>query len=129
MLIVCDTLRRIFSDSRPVDLLMLVIELLVLLLIAADLIAGVLHWHNKRSATARILVFLAEGQRLQDTPPRSQASDEEAKAWVEEVKNWILAVQSFLEKKCQTGCSCIQPPPHRCALQPEDFSLRRELVL
>lgn len=103
ILVIGGTIRRIFSDTRPVDILMLVIELLVLLLIAGEVIVAVLHWRNKRSATARILVFLADGQRLHDTPPHRQATEEEANAWIGEVKNWMRAVQSFLTNQSKSA--------------------------
>lgn len=40
-LIMLDTLRRIFEGTRPIDTIMLIIELLVLLLIAYEVWAGI----------------------------------------------------------------------------------------
>jgi hypothetical protein len=45
------------EGTRPVDLWMLVIEVLVLLLIAGKVIAETVHWRKKSAATARILLF------------------------------------------------------------------------
>jgi hypothetical protein len=81
-----------------------VVEFLVLALIAYEVIVfPVYHKWTVGKKSKVILVFLADDQRLHDTPPGSQASEEEAKAWVDEVKNWILAVQSFLAKDAKSA--------------------------
>jgi hypothetical protein len=101
VIIMCNTIKHMFAEVRPFDWLMLVVELLVLLLIAAEVIPGWLHWRHKRYATTCIMAFLTDGQRLQDTIPRSSATDEQAIAWIEELTNWILRVQAFLEKNAK----------------------------
>ena len=76
-----------FKGVRPFDWLMLVVEILVLVLIAGEVIAAILRWRQKRYATAHIREFLDDGQKLQDVVPGRAASDDEVNAWVGEVKN------------------------------------------
>jgi len=65
-----DTMRRLFAGSRPVDILMLVIEFLVLALIAYEVGGAVL---GKRRTRQRLMVIrglLVKGQALQQRAPK-----------------------------------------------------------
>lgn len=87
---------RIFSEARPIDWLIVVIDVIVLLWIAASDVIGVPQRWRKRRGMKRVLVLLADGVDLQSARPTAEASQTEAKAWVESVKSWIVAVHGFL---------------------------------
>jgi hypothetical protein len=52
-LIVLDTLRRLSVETRPVDLVMLVIEALILALIIAEFVWKIVDWYKARTARKR----------------------------------------------------------------------------
>jgi hypothetical protein len=88
---------RIFSEARPIDWLIVVIDLLVLLWIAADIVKIPHRW-KRRSAIGHIAALLADGESLLTDRPTPQASNDQATAWVESVKSWIVDVHSLLAK-------------------------------
>lgn len=92
-------LARILNETRPIDWLIVVIDVLVIAWIAvADLIKAPRRW-KRRSAIRHLTGFLANGEYLLSARPATQASEADAAAWVEAVKSWINAVQSFLAKE------------------------------
>jgi len=111
LVITADTIRRIFGDSRPIDIAMLIIELLVLLLIAAEGVVNIFHWHSKRSTTSRLRQFLAQGQDLYDNPPPPQASEQEGHTWEAKVQDWTKTVYSFLSEKAKLAAPVFDHAP------------------
>src|SRR5207248_1009268 len=101
-LVMLDTLRRIFGDSRPVDLLMLVIEFLVLAIIAGELIYVVIRHFRKQRITKRLFLMFLEGQTLQDAAPVRTfgPNDPEVADWKKRVGSWVSDVTVFLNQKC-----------------------------
>ena len=91
--------RRLFSEARPIDWLIVVIDVLVLLWIAAADLIRIPHGWKSRHAMKRIGAFLAKGENLRAARPAPQASTQEAAAWVEAVKSWIVAIHSFLAEE------------------------------
>jgi hypothetical protein len=93
----CDTIRRMLEGTRPIDLWMLVIELLVLLLIAYEVVVGV--WSKVRTSrrVATIFRYMAQGQNLQaNAPPAGTTDISIPTAWVESVKEWIQQTHNAL---------------------------------
>ena len=88
---------RLFSEARPIDWLIVAIDLLVLLWITADIIKIPHRW-KRHSAINHIAALLTDGERLLSARPTPQATNDEATAWVESVKGWIVSVHSVLAK-------------------------------
>lgn len=101
ILIMLDTLRRMFCDTRPIDVAMLVIELLVLFVIAIEGIVSVVRWRAKRITTFRLRKFLTDGRDLYDNAPFVQASQHDALMWEQKVKNWEKDVRAFLVENAE----------------------------
>src|SRR5580658_3292389 len=99
-----ETITHMFSDVRPFDWLMLVVELLVLVIIAAEWIRSCLHARRKKKATARILEFLAQGQIIRAAVPRdTHDAEKDVASWIERVNAWINDVQSYLSKDAKNA--------------------------
>lgn len=82
------TIRRMFSDVRPFDWLMLVIELLVLLLIAYEVIPGFWHKRRVKRRLKALSTLVSEGQLLEDSAP-SQSDDQTVVVkWTNDVTTW-----------------------------------------
>jgi len=92
-------LGRLFSEARPIDWLIVIIDICVLLWIAVADLVKIPHGWKKRRAMKRIAAFLAEGENLACARPAAQASAEEAAAWVESVKRWIVDIHSYLAEE------------------------------
>jgi hypothetical protein len=91
-------LRRVFTESRPIDWLIVVIDFIVLFWIAAANFIKVPHRWKSRNAIKHLTAFLADGDKLLSSRPTAHSSNNDANAWVEAVKIWIDAVQLFLAK-------------------------------
>ncbi len=91
-----------FGDSRPIDVVMLIIEFLVLAIIAAEAIHAIARYVRKRRITTHLFVFFLTGQELQDTVPKRSSgfNDPLVAAWNEKVNDWMNAVTDFLGNKC-----------------------------
>jgi hypothetical protein len=77
LLILCDTIRRMLEGTRPIDLWMLVIELLVLLLIAYEVGIGIFRSRQDKkraqqvqARSEKIREVITAGQKLQHDVPR-----------------------------------------------------------
>lgn len=77
-LVILDRLRRMLAGTRPIDWVMLVVELLVLFLIAYEAAENVLHKRKMRQNISALVPFVQRGQALQtsiaeetDCPPTS----------------------------------------------------------
>jgi len=98
-LIMCDTIRRMLEGTRPIDLLMLIIDALVLLLIAYDVAANICSKRRTSRRIAMIFQHIEEGQKLQAIAPNSGITDPSISApWVESVKKWVQRTHDVLEK-------------------------------
>jgi len=89
---------RLFNEARPIDWLIVAVDLLVLLWITAADIVKIPHWRRSRRARKRIVAFVAEGESIEEARPTAVASDDEANAWIERVKSWTVGVHSYLAK-------------------------------
>ena len=101
LLTMLDTLRRMFSDARPIDVWMLVIELLVLLLIAGEVGVVLSRWLKRKGKLTQTFNLMSKGQQLENSVPPLGTADETAiRTWNESVKTWIGETNRFL-----VGCS------------------------
>ena len=90
---------HVFTNSRPVDLLIVAGEILVLLLIAYELASRTLYKRSLSKRLNELFYAIAEGQELQATA--RQIRDEHslyAEEWSEEVKEWIKVTRKTLER-------------------------------
>ena len=94
-----NTFLHVFTESRPVDVMIAVGELLVLLMIAYELFARTMH---KRSVARRLndlFYAIAEGQELQATA--RQLRDERSSGageWSDAVQEWVKVTRKTLER-------------------------------
>ena len=95
-----------FSEVRPFDWLMLIIEVLVLLLILYEVIANAVHAYKgrKRELALSLIVtslteFMEKGRNLQlGTPDPSMSSPDEVSTWIDSVKLWAKDTNDFITR-------------------------------
>ena len=90
---------RLFSEARPIDWLIVVIDVCVLAWIAAADIVKIPRSWKRRRGMKRTAAFLAAGESLRGAKPAASASDEEAAGWIKAVKSWIVDIHSFLAEE------------------------------
>jgi hypothetical protein len=103
-----DTFRWMFlaetgpiEQTRSIDWVMLVVEILVLAIIAAEGIYSVIRRFRVRRITKRILAFIEEGQALQSKfPPGILKINDAIIAWKNSVQIWVDSVETFLKVEC-----------------------------
>lgn len=108
LLIMLDTCRRmLLADTnltepiRLIDWVMLVVEILVLVIIAAEAVYGIVKHYRIRRITKIILVFIEEGQILQGKVPRDVfVADDTIVGWNNSAQIWMDSVETFLKVKC-----------------------------
>jgi hypothetical protein len=93
-----DTLRRMFCDVRPFDILMLVVEVLVLILIAYDVGSEIWQRNRRHRRLKRVLEFLSEGQALQDGAPTTASSVVEIPEWERRCQDWADGTNDLLKR-------------------------------
>lgn len=115
LVIMADTIRHLFGDSRPIDILMLVIEALVLAIIAYEAIKEIFSRRRIRAITSQLRFFLSQGQHLYNEPPAPQAKELHpvAMAWSANVQAWTDAVQKFLSKTSEPAAVVFNHLPIR----------------
>jgi hypothetical protein len=99
-----DILRRWFSDTRPIDWLIVLMDCLAILVdflvLAAILVLELPEWRHKRLAdrSARALApFLHSGRVLQSSVPYQEINMGTAMMnWVAQVESWTSATQALL---------------------------------
>ena len=93
-----DVLRRLLADTRPVDWIIIVIELLVLALIAYEVGYDVRHRVVVKRRVRTVLELLAAGINLREQAGSLAIGDIEQ--WKQSVTNWTNESHKVL-----TGCS------------------------
>ena len=94
-LIMLDTFRRIFSEARPIDILMLVVELLVLLLIAVEVLPSIMHSFIQRRRRKKLFSLMSMAETLFRTVPRPTDDRTVQETWVREARQWMEEATSF----------------------------------
>jgi hypothetical protein len=104
LLILCDTIRHMLEGTRPIDLWMLAIELLVLLLIAYEVGIGVVRSREDKKRAGLVCVrsekireIITRGQELQREAPRSGTAPMEAATWIDAEREWHKGTKALLE--------------------------------
>jgi hypothetical protein len=88
-MIMCDTIRRMVEGTRPIDWILLVIEIAVLAVIAIEYGERKYKETRRGKRLAAILVQLSKGQEIQSQAPPAGTTDESiATAWIERVEAW-----------------------------------------
>jgi hypothetical protein len=113
-----DTIRRMFADNRPIDNVMLVVELLVLLLIAYEVWIGILERRKERKRkndvrekVSALRNAMFEGQKIQHSWPKIGGSRAECEAalnsWFEQTTKLLRSYSAHAE----TAFLCEVPEP------------------
>ena len=88
-----------FDGTRPIDWVMLVVELLVLLLIAYEVGSSIWFKWKTQGRLAATFEWMSKGQMLQQNAPPAGSSDEaDSTAWVAAVQQWMEQTHHFLAK-------------------------------
>lgn len=112
LLIILDTLRRILGDAKPIDIWMLVIEILVLAIIGAEAGYAVVHGISRRHKLRTIYKLVADGRILQKDAPRGAANVEIIAAWEIAVNKWQTNTENQLkEYSAQAEVAFLQETP------------------
>jgi len=101
----CDVLRRIFGDFRPVDWVSCTLELLFILVVLWLEVPEVWHKHKVRKKVHIVQRLLLDGNKFQLTAPSRNVDNEEViSQWVEAVKAWIESShQTLAANSMQAG--------------------------
>lgn len=102
-----DALKYIFGDYRPIDLWLLVIELIVLLLIAYEVGDNWLRHRKKDKGIRKVSELMNEGMRLQRAVPASAMTPDQSTidAWVKAVNVWLNRSHAELSKMSPSAAS------------------------
>jgi hypothetical protein len=98
--ILVDTFWRITRGAKPVDYVVIVIELLVLLVILLEGVAHFIHWYRIKRRKRRLRPVLAEGQSFQQAGPSIMQGQDNAlmQKWMADVTKWIVATEALLDR-------------------------------
>ena len=86
------------EGTRPIDQWMLIIELLVLVLIAYEVGAGVWRAIQTHRRVKAIFQRMSLGQDLQSKAPSGGTDEPTATAWVNSVKTWMQETYNLLAR-------------------------------
>jgi hypothetical protein len=107
-----DVLRCFFADTRAIDWVMLVVECLVLLLIAYEVIWE--PWKSRRLA-AIALTLADSGEAIRQRAPGTSADEGTVNKWNTSVDRWALESCEALERRSAHAASALRSPPARNA--------------
>ncbi len=105
-----DILRRFFSDARGIDWVMLIVELLVLLLIAYEIIWE--PWKSRRLATAA-LRLADSGEAIRQCTPVLSADAGAVDTWMKLLDSWVRESCGALEGRSAHAASAFRSLPGR----------------
>ena len=95
-----DTLRRLFTEPRPIDWAMLVIELLVLALIAIEVIPEQINKGKLRKREAVLANLVAVAYSLQQSVPMPTHEQTVKDDWTKAVHRWEFDTGQYLKNSC-----------------------------
>jgi len=93
------------EGTRPIDLWMLAIELVILLVIVGEAAIGIRRYYKRRPILARLSKCMISGQALQNAVPVSGVQDNSLTTWSESVKAWVGETNTFLKKHSEGASS------------------------
>jgi hypothetical protein len=92
-----------FQGTRPIDILMLVVEVLVVLLIFGEMAVHANRYLRHRRRSRKLLIQLLEGQKLQAEPPGTSADSPLVVPWRTATKEWADETNALLLKYSQAA--------------------------
>lgn len=105
LLVMLDTLRRMFADSPLINFLMLLTEVLVLGFVAYEVVQAWLHRKGLRRFVKEVTGWIESGERLQENVPVNESGlhldFEKVTKWEKDTEKWIFDVERFLSR-CST---------------------------
>jgi hypothetical protein len=107
-----NTLPHLFAEYRPVDMVILLVEFLVLLMIVWQMGARTLHKRTVAKRLMELFYAMAEGQELQAIAPhRTDERSASSGKWRQSVQEWITQTGKVLERcSAQAAISFIHNP-------------------
>ena len=107
-----NTLPHLFAEYRPVDMMILLLEILVLLMIVGQVGARTLHKRTVNKRLMDLFYAMAEGQELQAIAPhRTDERSASSGKWRQSVQEWITQTGKMLERSsAQAAISFIHNP-------------------
>ena len=109
-LVVCETLRRIMYGIRPFDWVMLIVEVLVLIFIAAEIVPSLRHKARARKRQRVLFSLLTEGQAILNQAPSPFVQDS-VHAWGVSVDAWSAKVTKVLADYSQHALASFNHQP------------------
>ena len=100
-----DIVRRLFSDARPIDILILVVDFLVLAVILYFEGGEKLHKRKMRRQVLALASFMERGRKLQASTPDPVVASDAIDEWIEQVKLWGSETQDFLSSRSMRASS------------------------
>ncbi len=93
------TFLHVFTNSRPVDLMIVVGELLVLAIIAYELISRTIYRRSLARRLNELFYAIADGQELQaEARVTADESSFDPEEWSHKVSEWIKVTRKTLER-------------------------------
>jgi hypothetical protein len=107
-----NTFPHVFTEYRPVDMVILLLEFLVLLMIVCQLVARTMHKRAIANRLMELFYAMAEGQELQAIAPhRTDERSAGSGKWRQSVQEWITQTSKMLERcSAQAAISFIHNP-------------------
>jgi len=137
MLIVLETIRRLYGQAAQSPILTFTVELLVLLLIAYELFSDRFHRRKIRRRSKRILCCFIAGTELKTTVPGRHAAEEDVILWRQRAGQWSAATNAQLAKySAQSSAAFLRTHAHEAgqhffyvanSAQMDYFTLREQL--
>jgi hypothetical protein len=107
-----NTFPHVFPEYRPVDMVILLVEFLVLLMIVCQLVTRTMHKRTVARRLMELFYAMAEGQELQAIAPhRTDERSATSGKWRQSVQEWITQTSKMLERcSAQAAISFIHNP-------------------
>lgn len=94
-LLMWNALRIMFCDVRPVDWLLVIIEVLVLVIIGAEAVIDFIHWVRRRNERQTLNRLVDRAEELRNSIPRQTDDDAAKLAWAQGTRDWTIEARSF----------------------------------
>jgi hypothetical protein len=106
--IMCDVIRRFFSDLRPADWVMSTLEVIFILVILWLEIPERWHKHKVRKKLKIVQAIMESGHTLRTSVADANTNNETASKWMRSVQNWIdMSYQTLAGSSVQAGLAFV----------------------
>jgi|SRR5579859_5403012 len=99
LFVTLDTLRRSWSEGRPLDKVMLAMQLCVLLLMIADFTWRVVSWFRRKGRASSLDELMATAETLYSSKPKPADDQATKDEWTKSASLWITAASQFFRKQ------------------------------